>query len=396
MSLNATPRANRIHIGIFGKTNSGKSSLINAITGQQISIVSPTSGTTTDPVYKSMEVNGIGPCVFIDTAGIDDTTELGKSRIMQTNKVIQKCDIAIVVISDDNLDAEVNLISELKKLNIPTIPVINKIDIIPDYTHLSNKINILTNSIPVPISACNNSGIDILIDSIKKQVAKNNELISITGHLVKKNDIVLLVMPQDIQAPQGRLILPQVQTIRELLDNKCIAICSTLDNVEQILSLLKQPPKLIITDSQVFKKVYELKPTQSKIASFSILFARIKGDINVFLEGAKAIDTLTKDSKILIAEACTHAPMHEDIGREKIPKMIRNRVGNDVKIDIVSGDDFPTDLREYNLIIHCGSCMFNRKHVLTRIQQAKAQNVPITNYGIAIAKMLGILEKVAI
>ncbi|MDY3268076.1 MAG: [FeFe] hydrogenase H-cluster maturation GTPase HydF [Phocaeicola sp.] len=394
MSLQDTPRSNRIHIALFGKRNSGKSSLINALTGQNVSLVSDVAGTTTDPVFKSMEIHGIGPCVFIDTAGFDDEGGLGELRVQQTRKALDRTDIAIMVCTSDNLDDEIKWQSIIKEKNIPLIWVLNKSDLLKSPDEMMRSIEKKCGTVPILVSASEGKGIKDIRNAIIGKMPDETMSSGITGKLVEENDTVLLVMPQDIQAPKGRLILPQVQTIRELLDKKCLVFSCTTDKIEQMLKAMVHPPKLIITDSQVFKTVYDLKPAESRLTSFSVLFAQYKGDINYFIEGAKSISRLNKDSKVLIAEACTHAPLTEDIGREKIPAMLRKRFGNELSIDIVSGTDFPEDLSKYDLIIHCGSCMFNRKYVLNRIDKAKKQNIPMTNYGVTIAYMQGILDKI--
>lgn len=390
MSLDKTPNANHFHIGIFGKRNTGKSSLINAITNQNVSLVSEITGTTTDPVKKSMEIHGIGPCLFIDTAGFDDEGELGQLRNQKTLKTAENIDVAIVLINNENFDDELEFIKSLKK--VPVIPVINKCDICKNISELEKKILNKTNLTPIKISAKTKKNISQIIDMLIKIKPFNEK--SIISDLVSAKDLVLLVMPQDIQAPQGRLILPQVQTIRDLLDNKCICVCTTTDNFLTTLDSLKIPPKLIITDSQEFKYVYENKPEESLLSSFSVLFAKYKGDIEEFIKGAEKIDSLSANSHILIAEACTHVPLDEDIGRVKIPRMLKKRFGESLSIDIINGNNFPDDLSKYDLIIHCGSCMFNRKFLLTRIDKAKQKNIPITNYGVLIAKLNGILNKI--
>ncbi|HEY5584839.1 MAG TPA: [FeFe] hydrogenase H-cluster maturation GTPase HydF [Ruminiclostridium sp.] len=396
MSLTNTPSANRLHIALFGRRNTGKSSLINAITGQDIALVSEIAGTTTDPVYKAMELHPIGPVMFIDTAGFDDVGMLGELRIEKTRKAIDKTDVAIVFFCGTELSYEKEWTDELKKHNIPIIPVINKADIIENAAEIAQAVEDILGLSPITISALENTGLDRVKEELVRVIPDDFEVKSITSHLVKEGDLVLLVMPQDIQAPKGRLILPQVQIIRDLLDNKCMVMSITTDKLDEALQTLSTPPKLIITDSQVFGKVYEKKPKESLLTSFSVLFAQYKGDISAYVEGANAIDYLTANSSVLIAEACTHAPLSEDIGRIQLPRMLRKRVGEGLTIDIVSGADFPKDLSKYSLIIQCGCCMFNRKYVLTRIAAAQAQNVNICNYGIAIAKMTGILDKIAL
>ncbi len=392
--LNETPTGERIHIGVFGKTNSGKSSFINAFIGQEVSIVSDTAGTTTDPVYKAVEIYPVGPCVIIDTAGFSDKTSLGKSRIEKTMLSAEKTDIAIILLTDENIDEELRLYWYFRRRNTPVIFVINKCDIKLSHETVLNKIKTETNEIPLFVSAKTGEGIDLVKEEISKKIPDSFQTRTITERLVNKDDIVLLVMPQDIQAPKGRLILPQVQTIRELLDKSCIVICSTANQFKQALFALKAPPKLIITDSQVFKYVYENKPNESMLTSFSVLFAAYKGDLPYYIEGAKHIDSLTEKSNVLIAECCTHAPLSEDIGREKIPNMLKKRFGNSINVELVSGTDFPEDLSKYDLIIQCGACMFNRKYVMSRINKAKVQKIPMTNYGVVIAHLTGILDKI--
>lgn len=379
--MNTTPKSNRIHIGIFGNTNAGKSTLLNLLTDQESSLVSSVSGTTTDPVYKAMELPNIGPAIFIDTAGFNDNSSLGIQRERKTLEVIEKIDIGFIVIRDNNLKEE--YIQKLKEKNKPLIAIFNDYENNKLKDYLKEKYNI--NSI---IFDKENilSEIKILSENIITEIP-------LVDRLVKKNDIVLLVMPQDIQAPKGRLILPQVQTIRNLLDNKCIVLSVTQDNFLESFATLNKSPDLIITDSQIFKYVYENKPEDSLLTSFSVLFAASKGDIYEYVKGASAIDSLNENSKVLIAEACTHAPLEEDIGRVKIPKLLKQKFG-DLDIKHVRGNDFPNDLSKYDLVILCGSCMFNRSHVMNRINSAKNTNTPITNYGITIAHLNNILDKV--
>ena len=394
MSLNNTPSANRLHIALFGRRNSGKSLLINALTGQDTALVSDIPGTTTDPVSKPMELHGIGPCVIIDTPGFDDEGTLGEMRIERTLKAIERTDIALLFCEEDDLCIESKWKQQLKAKNIPVIPIINKADIRKDITNISDSIEKEFGQKPIVVSAKNKQGMEEIRLGILEKLPQDFEQPSITGDLVSENDLVLLVMPQDIQAPKGRLILPQVQTMRELLDKKCLIMSCTTDKLTQTLQALTYPPKLIITDSQVFKTVYEQKPAESLLTSFSVLMAGYKGDIRQFIEGASAIDRLTESSSVLIAEACAHAPMTEDIGRVKIPRLLRKKIGDGLHIDMVSGSDFPKDLSGYDLIIHCGACMFNRKHVMNRLESASTQQVPMTNYGITLAHLMGILDKI--
>ena len=403
MNLVHTPNANRLHIALFGKRNSGKSSLINALTGQDTALVSDTPGTTTDPVQKAMEIHGIGPCLFIDTPGFDDEGELGNRRIERTWKAVEKTDIALLLCAgggsaeetgEPDFTEELHWLEQLKAKNIPTILLINKADIRKNTASLAIRIKETFGSQPIPASAKEKTGVELIRQAILEKLPEDFDQQSIAGNLVTEGDLVLLVMPQDIQAPKGRLILPQVQTIRELLDKKCLIMSCTTDKLRETLQALSRPPKLIITDSQVFKTVYEQKPKESRLTSFSVLFAGYKGDIRYYVKSASAIGSLTESSRVLIAEACTHAPLSEDIGRVKLPHLLRKRIGEKLSIDIVAGTDFPQDLTPYSLVIHCGACMFNRKYVLSRIERARLQNVPMTNYGVAIAFLNGILNQI--
>lgn len=391
--MNDTPNSNRTHIAIFGRTNAGKSSIINAIANQNVAIVSDKAGTTTDPVKKAIEINKIGACVIVDTAGFDDNGYLGLLRIEKTKKIAEKTDIALLVfdcnIKNNDYILELKWKNQLSEFGIPIIAVINKIDLNQNYKIVEQNIKEIFDIDCVSISVNKKINIDILIETIKNNISKEDE-ISIVGHIIKEDDIVLLVMPQDIQAPKGRLILPQVQTIRDILDNKAIVIGATFDKFENALKSLNKPPKVIITDSQVFKEVEKLKPKESALTSFSVLFARYKGDEKIYKKGADFIDNLNKESKILIAESCAHIPLEGDIGRVKIPNMLKNKFGFAFDIDYTTGEDFPSDLSKYDLIIHCGGCMGTRKHILNRIRLCERQNKPITNYGMAIAKINGV------
>lgn len=394
MSLNNTPSANRLHVALFGRRNSGKSSLINALTGQDTALVSDIPGTTTDTVSKAMEIQGIGPCLFIDTPGFDDEGELGEMRIIRTLKAIEQTDIALLLCEDEAHEEEKKWMKQLEEKNIPVILLLNKADIRKDIAPTLLRIEKDCGQKPLVISAKERTGIKKIHQAILEKLPADFGQQTITGNLVKEGDLVLLVMPQDIQAPKGRLILPQVQTMRELLDKKCLVMSCTTDQIASTLQALSRPPKLIITDSQVFHTVYEQKPADSLLTSFSVLMAGYKGDIHYYIEGASAIDCLTPQSRVLIAEACTHAPATEDIGRVKLPRMLRKKIGEELQIDIVAGTDFPEDLTPYHLIIHCGACMFNRKYVLNRIDNARKQQIPMTNYGVAIAHLNGILDKI--
>lgn len=390
--LNQTPGANRLHIGFFGKRNSGKSSLINAFVNQEVSIVSSEAGTTTDPVYKAIEIHGLGPCLLIDTAGFDDIGTLGKQRIDKTMKVSEKIDIAIILFNDKKIEQELNWYNYFKDKHILTIPVVSKIDLGIN-NDLIKTIFEFTKIEPILISSTTNKGIlelkEVLIDNLPKDFEKE----SITGNLVKSGDLVLLVMPQDIQAPKGRLILPQVQILRELLDKKCQVMSVSTDQMVDALNNLKIEPDLVITDSQVFKYVDEHISKQVRLTSFSVLMAGFKGDLNYYISSIREFEKLSNDSNILIAECCSHAPLSEDIGRIKIPRMLKKHYPN-IKIDIVSGTDFPDDLTKYDLVITCGGCMFNRRYIMSRVDRAKKQHVAMTNYGIFIAYINNILDRV--
>ncbi len=395
MSLTDTPRANRLHIGLFGKRNSGKSSLVNVLTRQQLSVVSDIAGTTTDPVYKSMEIYGIGPCVFIDTAGFDDVGDLGAMRVDKTKLAGEKTDIALVLFSEEEMAEELKWANYFKSKKIPVLAIINKADILKEKTEAIEKaIKAALGQDAIVVSAKEKQGVDQIRENIIRLLPEDYEVKSITGGLANDGDTILLIMPQDIQAPKGRLILPQVQTLRDLLDKKCLVLSATADKLDEALDSLKKAPDLIITDSQVFPLVYDKKPKESKLTSFSILFANYKGDLAFFTDSAKAIDDLTEKSHVLIAEACTHVPLAEDIGRVKIPRMLQQKISPDIKITTVNGADFPEDLSPYDLVIHCGACMFNRRHVLSRAERARQQNVPMTNYGVVLAHFAGILDKI--
>ncbi|MBQ1709360.1 MAG: 50S ribosome-binding GTPase [Bacteroidales bacterium] len=365
----------RLHIAFFGPTNSGKSTLVNAICGQEVSLVSPIPGTTTDPVRKTIELPGLGPCVLIDTAGLDDTGLLGAERQRRTHAVLDETDIAVVLPMSQNEGHRAQKTGE-------------SASDVPDIGTLLSRADI-----PVVYYTRGES-----VDSLLRRIAAARpaeEERFLTGDLVQAGDTVLLVMPQDSEAPKGRLILPQVQVIRELLDRGCNPLCCTPDSLQQALASLKDLPALTITDSQVFGFVNSHLPAACPLTSFSILLAAAKGDVAVFVEGAQAIDRLTSNSRVLIAEACTHVPDTEDIGRVKIPAMLRKRAAG-LRIDIAAGNDFPEDLSPYDLIIHCGACVAGRQVVRARTRKALLSGVPITNYGIALAYLQGILDRIVI
>lgn len=391
--MNSTPQSMRLHIGIFGRCNVGKSSLANRLTGQSLAIVSDVAGTTTDAVVKSIEIGPLGPCVLIDTAGLDDSSPLGAQRKEQTLRAAEKCDIAILVCGATmDYDLEKEWKEMFASKGVPVLVVLGKADRIIDPQERKAAVEAALGVTPLLWS--HDSDRKVLISSLVALRPESGQSRTIVGNLVEEGDTVVLIMPQDASAPKGRLILPQVQTIRELLDRRCIAVCSLPEDMERTLAGLAAPPKLIITDSQVFGYVAQRVPEGVMLTSFSVLMAAYKGDVEAFVEGARAIDSLTENSRVLIAEACTHAPATEDIGRVKLPAMLRRRVGEGLRVDVVGGADFPTDLTPYDLVIHCGACMFTRSHVLSRLSTASAQRVPMTNYGIAIAHLTGILGRV--
>lgn len=387
-----TPKANRLHITILGKRNVGKSSLINSLTNQPLSVVSEIPGTTTDPVSKAMELLPIGPVVFVDTAGIDDIGDLGQLRIEKTKLALNKTDLAILTFNaiDINILSEKNLYNELKARKIPIIGVINKIDL------GKQNIDFFKNEFKIPfveVSAKDKLNIENLKQAIIDNAPIDFELPTIVGDIVTPKDKVILVTPQDIQAPKGRLILPQVQVIRDLLDNDCMALTIKDTELSDLLDSLSCKPSLIITDSQVFQKVNEIIPSDLRLTSFSILLARHKGDLKTFVNGASVIDELKPGDNILIAEACTHHPKDGDIAREKLPRLLEKKVNGKLNITNITGVNFPKDLSQYKLIIQCGSCMFTRRQLLSRLEYVKAQNIPITNFGVALAKLNGILNR---
>lgn len=387
-----TPKANRLHISIFGKRNAGKSSLINALTNQPISLVSNTPGTTTDPVSKAMELLPLGPVLIIDTAGLDDNGKLGSLRVEKSKEVINITDLAVMVFSaeDTNFVLEKIWIDNLKEKNIPIIGVINKIDAFP------SNLQLLKEQFEIPfveVSSLNKLNITEFKQSLIDHAPIDFEMPTIVGDIVKPKDKIVLVAPQDIQAPKGRLILPQVQVIRDILDNDALALTVKDTELLDILAALKEPPSLVITDSQMFKKVNEIIPSNIPLTSFSILMARYKGDLKTFVDGAKAIHKLKPNDNVLIAEACTHHAKKGDIAREKLPRLLEQKIGGKLNILNVTSSSFPKDLSRFKLIIHCGSCMFTRRQLLSRLEQVKAQNIPITNFGVALAELNGILDR---
>lgn len=397
-----TLKSMRLHIGIFGKTNVGKSAFLNRITNQEVSIVSDIAGTTTDVVEKSMELLPVGPVNFLDTAGINDTTALGAERIEKTMKIINRTDIAVILCDYNGIDDyEKNLIQKFDELKIPYLIVINKQDEkeIP-YEKYEEILKQVQNDSSKPedkilkTSALNDK--DIVFKFKEKLVRMLPEDFvnspKIAGDLIPPKSTVILVIPIDKEAPKGRIILPQVQTLRDLLDSDCLSYVVKESELKQALDNLKEPPALVITDSQAFKTVAEIVPESIPLTSFSILFARLKGDLKAFEEGANAIDNLKDGDKVLILESCTHHAIEDDIGRVKIPNLLRKKTGKNLIIENYAGHDFP-EIMDYKLIIHCGACMTNRREVLSRILKASEKGVPITNYGITISYCLGILPR---
>ncbi|CEN80759.1 [FeFe] hydrogenase H-cluster maturation GTPase HydF [Paraclostridium sordellii] len=389
--MNITPNANRKHIGIYGNTNSGKSSLMNAILGQDISLVSSVEGTTTDPVQKAMELIPFGPILLIDTAGLEDKSELGEVRIKKSYDYLKRLDFSIYVIDGKNIDIETYKIwkKQANKYNIGHIVVINKIDTL-NKDEINNIKNLFEN--PIFISVKENKGIDKLKEELIKSLEQEEEDKPVVGDLLPYGSKVVLVVPIDSEAPKGRIILPQVQVIRDCLDHGIKTYVVRDTELSQALKDLKDID-LVITDSQAFKEVESIIPSDMKLTSFSILFARQKGEIRDFLEGTKKLDSLKPGDKILICESCTHNVSHEDIGRVKIPNMLKKIAGGDLIIDYKVGYDFKENVEDYDLIIHCGACMVNRKSILNKIEICKEKNVPITNYGMVIAYFTGILNR---
>lgn len=395
MSLNATPRSNRVHIALFGKRNAGKSSLINAITKQEIAVVSPVKGTTTDPVYKSMELLPIGPVVFVDTAGLDDEGELGELRKRKTLEVLNKTDVALLVLdaAEGVSDFDVAMAAYIKQKKIPVLGVLNKIDLTPDTEKLQKEAKKTLGLDMIPVSVTERQGLAELKKAIGEAVPDEEDKFKIVGDLVKSGDFVVLVTPIDKAAPKGRLILPQQQTIRDILESDAIAVVTKEYELKETLERLGTKPSLVITDSQAFFKAAADTPKDIPLTSFSILFARHKGDLAELVKGARAVERLKDGDRVLIAEACTHHQQSDDIGRVKIPRWIRQRTGRHIEFDYSNGFSFPANLTDYSLIVHCGACMLNRRSMLYRIEQAVEAKVPIVNYGVLIAYVQGIFPR---
>lgn len=389
-----TLKSMRLHIGIFGKTNVGKSSFLNKITGQDMSIVSDIAGTTTDVVEKSMELLPVGPVTFLDTAGINDKTDLSAQRVEKTLKVINRIDIAVILCDFHGIDDyEKELFEKFNELKIPFMVVINKSDIEQISGEKLSEIVNYTDKVLIT-SVANDEKIvfkfkDLLVKMLPEDFVNSPKIV---GDLVQAGDTVVLVIPVDKEAPKGRIILPQVQTIRDLLDTNCMSYVVKETELEAALGNLKVPPALVVTDSQAFKTVSEIVPETIPLTSFSILFARLKGDLNAFIQGADAVESLNDGDRVLILESCTHHAIEDDIGKVKIPALLRKKTGKELVIEHYSGHDFP-DIADYKLIIHCGACMTNRREVLSRILLANSAGIPITNYGVVISYCLGILPR---
>lgn len=382
--MNETPNANRVHIAFFGNTNAGKSSIINAVTGQELSIVSDVKGTTTDPVQKAMELLPIGPVLVIDTPGLDDLSELGVLRVEKSYQIMRKTDIAVVVIDavEGKTKSDIELIKTLKEREIPYVVVWNKSDVNMPHELLENEI---------AVSAKNGTNINALKDMIASKLKTEEK--RIVSDLIEENDFIVLVVPIDESAPKGRLILPQQQTIRDILDSHANTVVCQTEQLGNVIDRLGDLVKLVITDSQAFKKVSAIVPEEIPLTSFSILFARMKGDLRQNVEGAEKLDTLTDGARVLISEGCTHHRQCGDIGTVKLPKWIENYTGKKINFEWTSGGEFRDDLSEYDLIIHCGGCMLNEREMKYRLKSAAISETPMTNYGIAIAKMNGILDR---
>ena len=394
--MQKTPKGLRLHLAIFGRRNVGKSSILNAITRQEVSIVSEVAGTTTDPVEKAMELLPIGPVLFIDTAGLDDIGALGELRMKKTYKVFERAEIVLLVTEANKWgEYEKSIIEETEKRNIQLLVVLNKMDLCVPDRKLEEKLT--DEKIPWVETCALNCGWEttarIKNELIKLLPDEGINPVPLIGDLVSENDLAVMVIPIDKEAPKGRLILPQQQTIRELLDKKTTCLVVNEKNLAASIENLKRKPVIVVTDSQVFYEVFNSVPEEIPVTSFSTLFARSKGELKEFVSGAKEIGRLKPGDKILIAEACTHHPIGDDIGRVKIPGWIKRKIGGEINFDVYSGHDFPSDLGQYKVIIHCGACVLNRKEVLSRIYEAKSVGVPITNYGIAIAYLHGKLER---
>ncbi|CUX40724.1 [FeFe] hydrogenase H-cluster maturation GTPase HydF [Clostridium sp. C105KSO13] len=402
MSLNATPSSDRIHIGIFGRRNSGKSSIINAVTGQNLAIVSDVKGTTTDPVLKAMELLPLGPVVIIDTPGLDDEGELGRLRVQKAYQILNKTDIAVLVVDSSVgiTEADLNILGQIQKKDIPYVIVYNKADltdegfeIAPIDSDISAAISFVPTEIIIAVSTVTGKNISELKELITRQAPVEDKSRRIVADLIRPLDLVILVVPIDSAAPKGRLILPQQQTIRDILEAGAAAIVVRETELKEALQRIGQYPELVITDSQAFAKVSAVVPIEVPLTSFSILFARYKGSLETMVKGARTLDTLSKGDTVLISEGCTHHRQCDDIGTVKLPRWISSYTEKQLNFEFTSGTEFPADLSKYNLIIHCGGCTLNEREMKYRLKCAEDQGVPMTNYGTAIAHMQGILER---
>lgn len=395
VQIQAAPRGMRLHIGIFGRRNAGKSSLLNMVTNQNVSIVSDVAGTTTDPVEKPMELLPLGPVLFIDTAGIDDIGTLGEERAARTRQVFDRTELAVLVLGENEWTPfEEELRLEFQRRNVPLLVVLNKMDLYAPDESLVRKIKEELRLPLICLSAKKGEGLAELKRAILANVSE--EWISspvLVSDLVPAGSTVVLVVPIDKEAPKGRLILPQVQVLRELLDHGMNALVTRDSELAAALAKLSSPPDLVVTDSQAFRQVSEIVPPEVPLTGFSVLFARFKGDLSTFIEGTRAVEKLKPGDRVLVAESCSHHPIGEDIGRVKIPRWLQEHVGGELRFEHVQGNDFPKDLTPYQLIIQCGGCMTNRRAILSRIMQAREQNVPVTNYGMVIAWAMGIFER---
>ncbi len=390
-----TTKGNRLHIGFFGKRNAGKSSLVNKIIGQEISIVSDILGTTTDVNQKSMELLPVGPVVLMDTAGFDDTGELGKLRVEKTNEALKLVDVAVMVFDNSPLlPAEIAFLNRLKENKIPVLSILNKTDLGEYDKNIVKEISEKSDEILKISIKSDNDIVSNFKESLIKIIPDDYiQDIPILSDIVAPKDTAVLVIPIDKEAPKGRLILPQVNVLRDILDIGAVSVVCRENELKEALDKLSAPPKIVITDSQAFKKVAEIVPDDILLTSFSIIFARLKGDLTAFVDGARKLDDLYDKDRVLILESCSHHSVEDDIGKVKIPKLVRTYSGKEIEFEHFSGHDFPKDINKYSLIIHCGACMTNRREVLNRINIANSYGVPITNYGIAIAKCLGILDR---
>jgi len=398
--MNTTPKSLRLHIGIFGRTNVGKSSFLNLVTGQDVAITSPVPGTTTDVVEKPMELLPLGPVVFLDTAGLDDTSALSEQRLRRTAKIFDRADVVVLLLEPEIWgDYEDKVITEARRRNLPLVTVINKIDIQRPGDIFLARVREKTAADPLQCSCVESARRDEFVNAFKRRLTTicPDELLqsaALIGDLLPAGGCAVLIVPIDLQAPKGRIILPQVQTIRDALDVDAAALVVKEREYSALLNRLKQPPDIVVCDSQVVLKMVADTPAGIPCTTFSVLFARYKGDLAEMVAGAMTLDRLKSGDKILIAESCTHHPIEDDIGRVKIPRWLRQYLGADVRIDVCSGRDYPENLKEYALIIHCGGCMITRREMLFRVYQARQAGVPITNYGVCISKLQGVLERV--